>query len=127
MHVCLIQVPYMIGDEHHPASKGPKRFVEAGVERLLTEKGMGVTLECVQRGKPFRDSANASLAVCKELASIVGRAVAAGQFPLVLAGSCDASKGILSGFDHSRCGVVWFDAHGDFNTRAAPDSLRGSG
>jgi arginase len=26
------------------------------------------------------------------------------------------SKGVLSGFDHAQCGVVWFDAHGDFNT-----------
>ena len=34
----------------------------------------------------------------------------------MLAGGCDVSKGILSGFDHAGCGVVWFDAHGDFNT-----------
>ncbi len=34
----------------------------------------------------------------------------------MLAGGCDASKGILSGFDHRSCGVVWFDAHADFNT-----------
>lgn len=26
------------------------------------------------------------------------------------------SKGVLSGFDHRQCGVVWFDEHGDFNT-----------
>ena len=52
----------------------------------------------------------------KRLAPVVRRAIEAGQFPLVLAGGCDASKGILSGFDHGHCGVVWFDAHGDFNT-----------
>jgi arginase len=52
----------------------------------------------------------------KRLAPVVRRAIEAGQFPLVLAGGCDASKGILSGFDHGHCGVVWFDPHGDFNT-----------
>jgi len=46
----------------------------------------------------------------------VRKAITAGQLPLVLTGSCDPSKGILSGFDHSHCGVVWIDAHGDFNT-----------
>jgi len=54
--------------------------------------------------------------VGKRLAPVVRRAIEAGQFPLVLAGGCDVSKGILSGFDHGHCGVVWFDAHGDFNT-----------
>lgn len=116
MQVRLIQVPYMIGDERHGASKGPQRFVEAGAERLLGAKGVAVKVERVQRSNPFGDSTSASLAVCKKLAPIVGEAVAAGQLPLVLAGSCDVSKGILSGFDHARCGVVWIDAHGDFNT-----------
>jgi arginase len=27
-----------------------------------------------------------------------------------------ASSSALAGFEHSRCGVVWLDAHGDFNT-----------
>jgi arginase len=115
MWICLIQVPYMAGDDHHGASKGPRRFAQAGAE-ILASKGVAVTMEHVERSKPFGDSASASLLVCKELASIVRQATAAGQFPLILAGSCDVSKGILSGFDHSRCGVVWIDAHGDFNT-----------
>jgi arginase len=29
---------------------------------------------------------------------------------------CDAALGVLGGFGHSRCGVVWIDAHADFNT-----------
>lgn len=116
MKVCLIQVPYMAGDERHPASKGPQRFMEAGADRRLAAKGIAAGAVRVDRGTPFRDSASASLAVCKRLALEVQRAVADGALPLVLAGSCDASKGILSGFDHGRCGIVWLDAHGDFNT-----------
>jgi arginase len=115
MRICLIQVPYMAGDDRHGASKGPQRLVQSGVE-LLAARGVAVDVERVQSSKPFGDSASASLLVCKALAPIVRHAIATGQFPLVLAGSCDASKGILSGFDHSRCGVVWIDAHGDFNT-----------
>jgi len=49
----------------------------------------------------------------------VRSAVACAQLPVVLAGSCNASLGVLAGFDHSRCGAVWLDAHADFNS---PDS-----
>jgi arginase len=116
MQMCLVQVPYTCGDEHQGASKGPERYVQAGVERLLAGKGAAVTVKRVERGAPFRDSASSSLADCKQIAMIVREAVTSGQFPLILAGSCDVSKGILSGFDHAHCGIIWIDAHGDFNT-----------
>lgn len=106
----------MIGDEHQGGSKGPQRYVQAGADKLLAARGVAVTMERVERGKPFRDSPSASLAVNKQLEPIVRQAIAAGQLPLVLAGSCDVCMGILSGFDHACCGVVWLDAHGDFNT-----------
>lgn len=114
MDVSLIQVPYMMGDERQ--GKGPQRLVQAGADKLVAAKGVAVTVERVDRGEPFRDSGSASLTVCKRLASIVRQAVKAGRLPFVLAGGCDASKGVLAGFDHAQCGVVWFDAHGDFNT-----------
>jgi arginase len=116
MEITLIQVPYMIGYEGHGGGRGPLRFVEAGADKLLAEQGHAVTVERVERGKPFLDSVSASLAVNKQLASTVRRAMSSGRFPLVLAGSCDAPIGILGGFDHAQCGLIWFDAHGDFNT-----------
>jgi arginase len=117
--VCLIQVPYMAGDDRHGAAAGPAQLLEAGAQDLLTSMGIGVSVELVERGGPFRDTASSTAAVNERLAAVVGRAVAAGQLPLVLAGSCVACMGVLAGFDHSRCGVVWIDAHADFNT---PDS-----
>jgi len=116
LHVSLIQVPYMMGDERQGSSKGPQRLVQSGATKLVAAKGVALTVEQVDRGEPFRDSGNASLVVSKIVASIVRHAIEAERFPLVLAGGCDVSKGILSGFDHGQCGVVWFDAHGDFNT-----------
>ncbi len=35
---------------------------------------------------------------------------------MVLAGSCDVYLGVLSGMGRAGCGIVWIDAHGDFNT-----------
>lgn len=116
VQICLIQVPYTCGDDRHGASKGPERYVEAGVEGLLIDKSAAVIIKRIEENTPFQDSASSSLANCKQIAKTVRDAVASGQFPLVLAGSCDVSKGILSGFDHTHCGVVWIDSHGDFNT-----------
>ena len=110
MDVSLIQVPYMLGDPEHPAAEGPRRYLEGGAEGLLTARGHSVTVERVERDEV------GAIAVGKALAPVVRRSVAAGRLPLVLAGSCDAALGVLAGFDHARCGVVWIDAHADFNT-----------
>jgi arginase len=116
MNVCLIQVPYMAGDERAGSSRGPHRYVAAGAERLVTVNGTAVRTVRADRGDAFRDTVSASFAVCRDLARLVRQAIEDGEFPLVLAGGCDATKGVLSGFDHASTGVVWFDAHGDFNT-----------
>lgn len=116
MQVSLIEVPYTAGDERHGASRGPQRLLEAGAAGLVAGRGIGVTTERVERGTPFGDTASASLAVNKALAALVRGAAAAGRLPVVLAGSCDSCLGVLAGFDHAGCGVVWVDAHADFNT-----------
>lgn len=41
-----------------------------------------------------------------------------GAFPLVVAGNCNTTVGALGGLSatHPDIGLVWFDAHGEFNT-----------
>lgn len=38
------------------------------------------------------------------------------HFILVLAGNCNSCVGTIAGIDSKRLGIIWFDAHGDFNT-----------
>lgn len=64
----------------------------------------------------FRDTASSAAQVNREVAALVRKAHGAGELPIVLAGSCNASLGVLGGFEHGGCGVVWLDAHADFNT-----------
>jgi arginase len=118
MDVAVIQVPYMLGDGEHPAAEGPGRYLAGGAKEALALGGSSVTVERVERvaEAPFSDGPAASLAVNRALAPAVTKVVDAGRLPVVLAGSCDAALGVLGGFDHSRCGVVWIDAHADFNT-----------
>lgn len=93
MDVCLIQVPYMAGDDRHGSSRGPKRLLEAGASGVLAARGVGVTLKTIDRGEPFRDTAASAARLNKQLAVVVRKAVDAGQLPIVLAGSCKILPG----------------------------------
>ncbi len=56
-------------------------------------------------------------AVCRDLASTVASTFDAGEFPLVLGGDHSIAVGTAAGLAAGReAGIVWFDAHGDFNT-----------
>lgn len=52
------------------------------------------------------------------LAAEVAEAVAAGQRPVAIAGDCCAAIGVLAGLQRAgqQPTLLWFDAHGDFNT-----------
>jgi arginase len=108
--VCLIQVPYMVGNDAYPAAAGAARVAE----RLPDLRTV-----VVEREEPFRDSVYASRLVNTALSGAVREARERGELPVVVAGSCDACLGVVGGLPHERTGVVWIDAHGDFNT---PDS-----
>jgi arginase len=55
--------------------------------------------------------------VCTNLADEVADALDSGQFPLVLGGDHSIAIGTVTGAARDAdIGVIWFDAHGDFNT-----------
>lgn len=57
-------------------------------------------------------------AYCARLAVAVADAVAAGTVPLILGGDHSLSIGSVAGSARNReIGLIWLDAHGDFNTR----------
>ena len=50
------------------------------------------------------------------LSKEVKAAVGDGMFPMVLSGNCNSCLGTIAGINSGQLGVVWFDAHGEFNT-----------
>jgi arginase len=117
--VCLIDVPFAMGDDRHDASEGARRLIDGGGRELFARHAIASRDLRVARPAPFADTASACLAVNRELAAAVAAATAAGELPIVIAGSCDAAAGVLAGLTREQLGVVWIDAHADFNT---PDS-----
>ena len=96
--------------------RGPFRFVEAGLVEKLRELGHAVDIRTVRVDAELEDDLGAVGTVNAELSGHVRAAVSHGRFPLVLAGSCNSCLGTLSGLGSTATGIVWFDAHGDFNT-----------
>ncbi|HVB11940.1 MAG TPA: arginase, partial [Nitrososphaerales archaeon] len=58
------------------------------------------------------------LRVCGQLADQVSKIVSKGNFPLILGGDQSVSIGTLTGLASKgdKRGIIWMDAHGDFNT-----------
>jgi arginase len=58
------------------------------------------------------------LRVCGQLSEQVSKIVSTGDFPLVLGGDQSISIGTLTGLARKgvKRGIIWIDAHGDFNT-----------
>jgi arginase len=121
--VSLIYVPFMAGDAAHPVAAAPGRYARAGTQSLLAGKGVTATHRRVQAQSGVGAGvASASMAVNHGVRLAVRSAISTARLPIVLAGSCDAAIGVVAGLGRGRCGIVWIDAHADFNTPASSAS-----
>jgi arginase len=119
MHITLIQAPYALGRADIEVARGPIRIVEAGAAEALREAGHDVEVESVAAVEgdegDYWNEIEGSFAVVRGVAGRVREAIERGSFPVVLAGKCLKSVGVVAGAS-SDLGVVWFDSHGDFST-----------
>jgi arginase len=127
----VIGVPMDLGADRRGVDMGPSAIRYAGLADQL--ESMGWT--CTDGGdiavpRPEERDPDASQPargrakflgetrdVCRELATAVEGTVADGEFPLVLGGDHSIAVGTAAGLTGDQdVGLVWFDAHGDFNT-----------
>lgn len=113
----MIEVPYGYGfvGPNRGEARGPRRYMEAGADRLLRSMGFEVSTETLERRTQTGDILPAVVDGSRCLATSVFHSSETGEFPIVLSGGCSACLGILSGLS-ANVGIIWFDAHGDFNT-----------
>lgn len=121
MRIALIQVPYHLGHEGIGMGAGPDRLVEAGAAQALSEAGHEVDVVRVRRQNGETNEIGAAFEVLRRTADAVAEADRAGAFPLVLSGNCMVSIAVAAGLQ-ADVGVVWLDAHADFNTPATTPS-----
>jgi arginase len=94
---------------------GPERLMELGIDRALAadDHQVSTTLIEVPAGSWTSEIATAFELMRRVAGAITG---ARPSLPVVLAGNCITTIGALATYPPSRTGLVWFDAHADFNT-----------
>jgi len=122
MAIDLIQVPYDSARRGERMGRGPLWLTENGaVERLRAVDG-DVRETTVEARLDFRAEVGTAFELARSIALAVRSARGRGSFPLVLAGNCMASLGVLAALGTADTGVIWFDAHGDLNTPETTES-----
>lgn len=117
MNIRLILVPYHLGKARIGMGLGPERILKAGLIERLRLKGYPVEVEeVIVGGLPVFDERTAIGLVNRALAGAVRHAHENGYLPIILAGNCNSALGTIAGLNPKPIGVIWVDAHGDFNT-----------
>lgn len=125
MEVHLISVPYRYDEHKQGVGGGPEALLSAGLLDDIAAAGHQTT----DAGSAFlnpaeREQGRTAVNIGK-LGASTAELVCAGRLGgagcLVLAGDDTAAIGVVSGLQAAhgpgaRIGVVWIDAHGDFNT-----------
>lgn len=117
MNVTLVTFSYDSGVRGVRMGAGPARLLAAGLPEFLAGFAGDVAMVDVapeQAGVPSELST--AFGGLRVVSREVAGAVAEGRVPVVLAGSCYATVGVVAGLAPRQVAVVWFDSHGDLNT-----------
>ena len=125
MNIDLIGVPTDFGAGRRGVDMGPSAIRYAGLETALERLGhrvqdrgnIPVSVLDATRDNPRLHNLDAILQLTAPLAYFVASALAANDFPLTIGGDHSLSLGAIRGATRQqKFGVIWIDAHGDFNT-----------
>ena len=127
VRVTLVKMPY-VGERNVPdTSRGPDYLEEGGIRKLLEQQGAQVqptlTVALTAEEEKSYGSWNHLAVAAGDMSKLVAEARRSGAMPIGLLANCNGLLGMLSGLQHSgpnakplRVGMVFIDAHGDFNT-----------
>ena len=125
--VALIKMPY-VGERNVPElSGGPDYLEQGGIQKLMEERSCKTkpvsTVALTTEEEKAYGAWNRLALANGDLAKLVAAERRGGYLPVGLLANCSSLAGMLSGLQHSgpggrpvRVGLVFIDAHADFNT-----------
>ncbi len=123
--VRIIGIPIDLGQQHRGVDMGPVAIRYAGLSSTLKRLGyhahdvgnIDVPGHYTLTDRGFDDRLPLIRAACEETYELGRRAIRDNAIPIFLGGDHSASIGSIGGVtDAHDCGLIWIDAHGDFNT-----------
>lgn len=123
--ICTVGIPMDLGQSRRGVDMGPSAIRYAGLKHRL--KGLGYRFkDCGDVTVPVRDTLTKEggmgyleqvVAVCERVYRHGVEAIQAGDLPIFLGGDHSVAIGTVGAASHDApIGVLWIDAHGDFNT-----------
>ena len=127
MHIRILGAPMDLGADRRGVDMGASAIRYAGLSEQLQKLGHTVSdtgniaipqPESHPEGQPHLKYLEPIISASEELATLVSTALEEQEFPLLLGGDHSISLGSVSGVAHvyKNIGVIWVDAHADFNT-----------
>ncbi|MBI5841448.1 MAG: arginase [Chloroflexi bacterium] len=126
MQIDVIGVPIDLGADRRGVDMGPSAIRYAHLQQKLESLGYTVQdegnvevpiAEMCKITNPKLKYIDCIVPMSRRVAGAVATSVQGGRFPLVLGGDHSLSIGSVRGAARNKkIGVIWIDAHGDFNT-----------
>lgn len=121
--VQILSLPYHQARPRVGMGSGPVELLERhGLAGELEWRGFAAAVEEIPEPEEATEIAR-TFELDRRLADRVRAAAGRDAFPLVLSGNCSSCLGTVAGLGRTDLGVVWFDAHADFDT--PDDNLSG--
>jgi arginase len=125
--VRIFGVPLDLGADRRGIDMGPDALRNDGLVEALEKLGVEVqdTGNIRLPPRPLHKKQNARLknydeviSACQKVRDFVGKSIADGYFPLVIGGDHSIAMGTTAALSmyYEKVGIIWIDAHGDFNT-----------
>lgn len=126
MQIDIIGVPIDLGADRRGVDMGPSAIRYSQLKQKLEELGYQIEdqgnvevpiAEMCKITNPKLKYVDCIIPMARRVAGAVSTSMQAGHFPLVLGGDHSLSIGSVRGAAKNRkIGVIWLDAHADFNT-----------
>jgi len=121
MHVHFLAVPYDSGRKHERMGRGPAALLGAGLRELVSGQGFDVTSEFLECRDEHLAEIRSTFTLANQISEGVSAVHALGDMSVVFTGNCNGALGTIAGLGTSSTAVLWFDAHGEFET---PETTR---
>lgn len=115
--ISLIQLPYDSGRFGERMGRGPIALLDSGLAEHLRSVGNEVDVASVRLSEGLHSETNALVELQGLAVPLIRDAIERQARPIILSGNCGtAALSAMAALDPRSTGIIWFDAHADFNT-----------